>query len=410
MTFLRFDGAYNYIKEKNRCIQDMILNILATAIPLLVLQFLILPGINSRIGEEKYGLVVTLVSVFTLITSTLAGTLNNVRLLMNEQYVRAGINGDFNIILVCFSVVTSIAVVLLGKYYIGENDVAQLIGLVVITILICFDGYYSVGFRIDLNYKRILVQKILLSIGYYIGYQLFLANGEWMLVYIVGYGFELPYLLLKTRLIAEPWGRTKLFVTVVKKESILIVSSLLNGMSTYVDKLILYPIIGGVITSTYYASTLMGKGISLMTFPISGVLLSYFAKVPNANRSAIRIMNIVGWIVGLISYGFCLLLSRPILGIIYPTIADEAMLYVPINLLSAVVGVQSTLLSPVVIRYCDLKWQIFISLINGIGYIVISLILLKLYGLSGFCIGTLVTSLLKYLIYFGIYKKECNKI
>lgn len=396
-------------KGKQQYIRDIILNIVATAVPLLVLQFLVLPGVNAQIGDESYGLVVTLVGVFTLVTSTAAGTLNNVRLLMDEQYQESGICGDFNIIQGAFSLLTAVIVIIVGGLYIGRADLAELCGLALVTILICADGYYSVGFRLQINYKRILVQKILLSIGYYLGYRLFLTTDNWIWVYLMGYIVELPYVLLKTNLIREPWRKTKLFPVTAKKEGILMASSIIGGLSSHVDKLILYPLLGGVITSTYYVATLMGKGISLATFPISGVLLSYFAKVKELGKNTVKGMTIFGWTAGIFGYVFCLLVARPLLGYLYPTLVNEALVYLPVTLFGAVIGVQNTMLSPVVLKYCDTRWQIVISTVNVVGYLVIALTLLKLYGVMGFCIGGTLTALLKYFIYVGVYLKEKKK-
>lgn len=394
------------IESKKNYIQDILLNIVATSVPLLVLQFIVLPGVNEAVGDDRYGLIVTLVSVFTLITSTSAGTLNNVRLLMDEQYQEHGICGDFNVIQAVFAGLNAVLVIIVGTIYIGHFDFLQIIGLAAATVLICADGYYSVGFRLQLNYKRILVQKLLLSLGYYIGFRLFLITNYWLWIYIAGYAVELPYVLLRTDLIKESWKRTKLFVPTAKKEGILIVSSLIGGLSSYVDKLILYPILGGVVTSTYYVATLMGKGISLATFPISGVLLSYFSKIKSLSNNTVKSMSIFGWSAGILGYIVCLIIAKPLLGYLYPTLVNEAMVYLPVTLLGSVIGVQSTMLSPVVLKYCDTKWQIVISTVNVVGYLVIALFLLKLYGVMGFCIGGTITALLKYTVYFIVYCRE----
>ena len=265
--------------------------------------------------------------------------------------------------------------------------------------MICAEGYYSVGFRIQLNFKRILVQKILLSIGYFVGYQLFLQTNQWLLIYIVGYSIDLLYIFSHTLLLKEPWKKTDLLRKTLEKEFFLVVSSLIGGLATYIDRLIIYPIYGGVITSTYYAATLLGKGISLATFPIAGVLLSYFSKKKVISHSTIKYMTIFGWAAGAGGYGVCLLLSRPVLTYLYPNIVDEALLYVPVTLLSALIGVQNNIISPVVLKYCSTQWQIGISVISVLSYLIVTFYFLKLWGLMGFCAAGVVGALVKYLIY-----------
>ena len=364
------------LKNNRKYLEDIILNILANAVPLIVLQLIVLPRVNAHVGEEAYGLVVTLVSVLTFVTSTSAGSLNNVRLLLDSKYQEENVQGDFNIIQLFFSIMNALLVVTISLFYTKEWTAEVIVLLMVATILICSEGYYSVGFRLQLNYRRIFIQKIFLAVGYILGYYLFVKTGQWILIYIMGYFLDLIYVLLKTDLAKEPWRRTKLFKLSVKNESVLIVAALIGGLSSYIDRLFIYPIYGGLITTTYYVSTLLGKGISLATFPISGVLLSYFSKKKKLADGTVKMMNKFSWIAGIIGYIACIIISRPLLGRLYPAIVDDAMKYVPVTLFSAVINVQNTMMSPVVLKYSKITRQIWISLINVAGYVAISVILM----------------------------------
>ena len=398
------------IKQKRHYIEDIVLNIFATAIPLLSLQFFLLPKVNSVVGEEEYGLIVTIISVFTFITSTSAGTLNNVRLLMNMTYEEKRVSGDYNIIQLFFSILNAILVIVITIFYSPSLSAFDLILLGVVTILICADGYYSVGFRLQLDYKKILLQKIFLAVGYIIGFFVFMKTKNWIYIYIIGYLLDVAYVLWKTNLLFEPWIITYLFKETAKKETILIVSSLIGGISSYVDKLIIYPIYGGIITSTYYVASLMGKGISMLTFPISGVLLSYFSNRKQFGNNSIKFMTICGWIAGGIGYILCLLVSKPLLSILYPSIVGEAMKYVPVLLVGSVIGVQNTFLSPVVLKFCDTKWQMLISLLNVVGYLGFALLFMKLWGLMGFCIASVATTAMKYFLFIYIYRRDNGSV
>ena len=394
------------IKTKKKFLEDVFLNLLSNGVPLLVLQLIVLPGVNAGIGEEAYGLVITLVSIFTLVTSTSAGSLNNVRLLLDSTYRRENVSGDFNIIQALFSLVNVLIVLIISSIYVKVWTPIEAALLALATVLICSEGYYSVGFRLQLNYRRVLIQKLLLSIGYYIGYCLFTITKVWLLIYIVGYLLDLIYVLCMTELIKEPWRITKLFKLSVKNESVLIIAVLLGGLSSHIDRLLIYPIYGGLITSTYFVATLLGKGISLATFPISGVLLSYFSKKNRIENNTVKMMMAFSWFSGIICYICCLIISRPLLGYLYPSIVDDALHYVPITLLGAVIGVQNTILSPVILKFCRITLQIWISFFNTISYLFISALLMSFFGLMGFCISGVLVTLMKYCIYLYLYRKD----
>lgn len=401
-----FDKLISIVAQKRRYIEDTALSLLATAIPLLLLQFLFLPKINSIVGEDAYGLIVTLLGFLALLSSTLFGTLNNVRLLVENTYKQETLSGDFNILQSLFWILGSVCVFIFYVFYVPSFDILFFLYLILAFILMGAEEYYSVGFRLQLNYRRILMQKVLLSIGYAVGYILFFWGGQWIFVYIFGYLFAVIYLFVKTGLLKEPWIITKLWKVTINHEAVLVISALINNVFVYVDKMILYPIYGGIITTTYYVSTLLGKGISLATFPIAGVLLSHFSQKKSLGKNTVKSMIVIGWLAGLAGYAVCLMISRPILGYLYPTIVDEAMKYVPVTLAGAVIGVQNTMISPVVLKFCKIQRQIAISIVNLIGYIFIAMIFLKLWGLMGFCVGMGMTQLLKYIVYLYVYKLD----
>lgn len=83
--------------NKRKAIRDLVLNIIATVIPILILQVIIYPLVSKK-GSEVYGTMITVVSGVTLVCNTLGNVLNNVRLLYDEKYSKQNLVGDFNII------------------------------------------------------------------------------------------------------------------------------------------------------------------------------------------------------------------------------------------------------------------------------------------------------------------------
>ena len=68
-------------KRKKQIFRDFVTNIIAVALPIAVLQIFVFPLLAKNIGDQKYGLIVTIVSIMTLFSESFGNVLNNVRLL-----------------------------------------------------------------------------------------------------------------------------------------------------------------------------------------------------------------------------------------------------------------------------------------------------------------------------------------
>lgn len=95
-----------------KIIVDLILNTVSYAIPILALQFLILPWLAASVDSESYGLLLSLTGIVSVAGEMSCGTLANVRILMDEEYRRKGSLGNFKalyyIYLLVFSVIVAI--------------------------------------------------------------------------------------------------------------------------------------------------------------------------------------------------------------------------------------------------------------------------------------------------------------
>jgi len=396
--------------NKKKVAVNILCNYVATIVPLLVLQLFLLPKVNSILSEENYGFVLTIISLVTMVTDAAGISLNNVRLITDIDYSEENYKGDFNFIFIILVIPVSFAVLVVSAIYMGGISVVDLLGIFAMTVLFMGVRYYIVGFLIHLNYTKLMIGNLIQAVGYFIGYFIFKATLYWQWIYIVGYALNLIYIFIRTSLIREGIRRTPFFKITVKKESILLASSLLAGSITYFDKLLLYPILGGVFVSIYYVATLFGKLLTTAMNPISNIILSYFSRKKEYQRKTVKKMLLSSVIAGAIGYAICLAISRPILGYLYPNIIDDSMQYVFITLLTAVIDMQYFVLRPVILRFYNTTWQIAISSVNIVIYIGLSLIMLSICGMMGFCIGVCIASTVRFLMVFIIYLKSKTNI
>lgn len=395
--------------KKTKVIFDMILNIMATAIPTVALQLLILPYLANFMSGDEYGLVVTVLAVLNVIPSTVGNMLNNVRLLHEEEYRKIGKMGDFQILLVASETINVIIMFVVSIYYLGCNDIFSNILLIIVAVLWLGREYHIVSFRLKLSYTDIMLNNICMVIGYVIGFYLFKIFGYWQYIYIFGFITSYMYIVAKSRIFIEPFQKTDLFSRVTKDTIYLIIATILARAISYADKILLYPLLGGTMVSVYYVATVFGKVVSLAITPINSVALSYLSKINKKPDSLFKWTYTVGVGICLLGYIFAIVFSRPILKLLYPAYVNDAMKYIFVTSATIVVSVLTSLINPFVLRYFDVKWQICINGVTTIGYILISLLLLKLFGMMGFCFGALIANIIKLLVTTIIYFKTSSR-
>lgn len=388
--------------QYRRAIFDMFLNIVANAIPILVLQLVILPLLARRMLEEDYGFLVTILAVLNTVPASFGNVLNNIRLLYDKEY--SSRENDFSFILFTFEVVSACLVVLSYIYYASAIHASDIILLLAISLLWLAKEYYIVCFRLNINYKAILISNLITVVGYITGYLCYLLTDQWQWIYIFGNALPLVYIYFKSNIIKEPFARTHRFSYIYKQSIILLISGVLLKLMTYADKFIIYPILGGATVSVYYVSTLSGKIVSLLVGPVAGVMLSYLTKIKK-NDKLFYITLALGTIACVLGYGFGVLVSKPVLRIIYPTLADRALVYIYVTTGTAVTSALYSLLNPFIMEYFDLKYQIIVNSITILMYVLLSLLMLHFWGLMGFCIGTLITNVIRVVFVIFIYTR-----
>jgi O-antigen/teichoic acid export membrane protein len=395
--------------NKKKIIFDTILNIIASAIPIAMLQLIILPVIAARLGDTQYGLTITLVSLFTLFSHPFGNVLNNIRLLQNNEYERNNITGDFNVLLAASLAISTIIMVFGTIYYEGVISLVSIVLIIIISGLNLMREYLIVIFRITLNYKAILFNNVLLGVGYSVGLLLFYATEYWQLIYICGSVLSLVYITKNTNLLKEKLVKTTLFRTTTYKSVILFLSSFMKTALTSADKLLLFSLLGPTAVSIYYSSTVLGKIISMGITPISSVMLSYLARMEKVRfKSFIFIVSFAG-IVCIVGYFVCVLISKPLLSLLYPAWADESMKLIYVTTATAIFGVMSSVIHPLILRFNNVNWQMVISGTNLVVYILCGLVFYKLYGLIGFCFGLLTASIVKLLMMIIIFMFSYHK-
>ena len=372
-------------------------------VPIAVLQLLVLPYMAARLGDVNNGLALTIIGLFALSAGTFGNSLNNVRLLMQLDYEEQRLQGDFNPLLILFTAVNCIVMVIGTCWYEGGFHAISILLVVSVSVLNLLREYFSVEFRLKLNYNAVLINNLFLVAGYLLGTVLFYQTGYWQFIYLIGTGLSLLYILKKTSLHREPLKKTPLYPVTARKSVILMISAFCANALNYLDRLLLFPMLGGTAVSIYYSATLFGKIISMGITPINNVMLSYFSRIKDLKRKYFFYLLGAVTAVGSIGYVICVLISKSALHLLYPTWAAQSLQYIAVTTATAIFQMISSVLNPMVLRFRKTEWRIIINLSNIILYVGLSLVLVQLYGLMGFCIAAMLTSLLKIFALIAIY-------
>lgn len=399
------------MSEKSKIFFNIIFSFLSSVIPLVLLQLWVLPSTAMKLGNEKYGISIAIYSVLTIVASS-GNALNNVRLIDQKEYKEKNLVGDFNLLLFFTEIVGTIITTISVLQYEGYGINLHLFLVLLTSVLMLMRSYLIVSYCIELNYFSLFINNLILAVGYFVGYFFMNDSDYWELIYVIGNLFGIIHLYFTTDLLREGIRRTKLFNKVTYQYVICLISSILSNVLNYIDKILIYPILGGTAVSIYYVSTLIGKIILMGISPINSVLLSYMSKLSYLKKRVFYLSVFLSIMMGGMGYIVCILLSRPCLVWLYPDLADQALKYIKIVTLTAVVMAYISLLSPLLLKFCNINWQIVISFVSLISYVVIVAYMAKMYGLYGFAIGGLLANIIKLALMFVIYivnSKETKK-
>lgn len=388
---------------KKKIFKDILINIISSAIPIVILQLIIMPYISGSVSSDNFGLIITFISLLNIVPATIGNTLNNIRLISNLEYREKGYIGDFNVIL-CFGGILNLIFMTAGICYFDGSFKAINLSLIIIAATIqMINNYFIVAFRIKLNFVHILLNNLILSIGHLIGTWLFMITSLWQLIYICGYLFSLIFIFTKTDIWKEPFNKTPFFINTSKETVFLLLANILNRLLNYSDKLIIYPLIGGTFVAIYYVATFFTKIVSLVITPINGVALSYLSKIKNTQQNLFKYTFLGGSVFCFLGYIICIVISRPVLSIIYPQYVDEAMSFIYLTSATTAIMVLNSIVVPFVLKYCKMKWQMVINGVTLFMYLTMALLLYKSYGLMGFCIASLVSRIIQLAVSLFIY-------
>ena len=386
-------------RNRQKFLIDIVLNIISSTLPLLVLQFFILPITARIIESNSYGMMLTMIGFINIGMGVFGSSLNNTRLL--EVSSSSDSRGNFNVLLSISMLINHVILFLIIELYSFSISTTGKFLYFSSSFFIILTTYLSVEYRINLSYIKILIKSVFQTIGFLLGAFIVIQRfGDWHWIYFLGYGLEFLYVLFTTKLLFEPYVINIQFNKIFKRYIILILSTSIGSFLVYYDRIIIYPLFGGTVLAIYYASTIVGKTVSMISSPLTSVLISYTAKISHIPRKRYIIYSFSAGFTCCIGYFFCRLISNPLILLLYPDYLIPAQKFIPITIMISMLEVYYSFIWPIIFRFGKTFYPLIIASIKAIIYISFSILLVKTYNVMAICYAGFISSLFQASIIF----------
>lgn len=388
--------------KKIGILKDFALRMSSSVLTTIANQIILLP-VLAACFPGTYGSILTIIGVKNVISGTLGNSLFSTRLIMESEYQGKCKTGDFNILISVAAFVTAIAMfVSLGFF----NDLGIVTKILMIPIAVIFtlNAYFTVWYTVKLQFTKGLIHSTVVSLGTLIGVVLVGLTKIWPLAYLSTGMAGLIFVTTKTGIIKEGFHLTGLLKKTSLKWVILLVTTLLANIVTYLDRLLLYPLLGDEAVSTFSVATYFGKALSIVAMPIASVMLGYYAQ--RNYEMTLRRFWFINLVCGLLLAIFTvvqLLLGELVTGWLFPKQITSAAPYIFIgNLATSIVAIIQIVQSATM-KYAETYWQIVIQICYLLVYFIVGILWSKLYGIMGFCMASLLTNTIRlfFLLYIG---------
>lgn len=398
-----------FMKKRNIKL-DFVLNIVASLLSTGTMQLLIYPRLAVKLSGEEYGLLLTVMGWVNVITLSLGNNLCNLRLLKDRSYDDK-FKGEFNVLLLIALAISAIVTTVLGIVY--EYNWLIILLLILATLLTVMRTYFTAEFKINIDYVNILIENLIVALGYGIGAFLLLEFLPWPLVFAFANFVGLVYIFFKTKIVKEKMCISTTFKATLFSFIALILSGLIGNLTTYLDRFIIYPILGGAAVSVYATAVYFAKTFNLILAPITSVLLSYLTQGKIKLNS--KMFLTINFVIALMS-GFFVLISITlgdfVLSFLYPQFIVDAREFELLGSIAILVGTASSFLNVIILFLAKTYWQTILSAIKIVIYLVFGYIFTKCFGVLGMLLAVLITNSAIYMISFILsicFIKRCNQ-
>lgn len=385
-----------WLKKYRVFIGDVSLNVISNIAVIGMIQLCIFPVLSRSMNTAEFGVIIALYGFSNMLVGALGDSLSNMRLLYNDKIKE---KGNFTSLLLLVLMITILVSFLLNIIYGKEMTFLENFLIILFTLLGAVRAYTYSYFRVLLEYQKIVYANFFLIIGYILGLLMAFYTNVWSLVFLFGELFACLYIVKETPILKEKPKITHSFKLLLNEYKSLATSRTISTSLNYLDRFLITPILGAQNLSIYYSVSVVSKMISLVMTPTTNVFLSYLNKFQtNKLKKVILLTNIVTIIILMPMYAFINWVSPYIIGILYPQFSDYSEPYIWIVTLASCFLILGNIINPFLLKYCKMKYQMYIQVIYGVTYLSTAILMSNKFGLIGFCISSALSLFIKWVL------------
>lgn len=377
-------------------IKDITVNILANIIPIVIMQLILIPVFSSNNNSEDFGGFLVILTLVNILSTILGNTLNNIRLInKHEDDIKEYTYINTLLILIIANIIFT--TMFLFVWGVKFNDIL-LINLWGSCLLI--RSYAFVYLRLELKYLVILyinlISAIILSLGSLL---IFYNLVNIYLVLFVSEAFIVLSMILNSKGYFKEFKIKFINREKIKNYNSLMGSNIILNLLNYSDRILIGLVLGTRYVPLFFIATIVGKLSNLVINPMVTVLLSY--EVDNKNtysrKKYIRIFFIT-IILSIILSVIISLISYMVIKILYPNYLDDVKDLIFLSNLGVILLSTTAILQMKIIANSKFNLNFKINIISLVVLSIVGYILMEFYGILGFSIALVLTSLIKHLV------------
>ena len=382
--------------DNKQKIKDLSLNIGAILVLNVVIQFILYPFIQRKIGNEAYGVALSLLSLVS-ITANSVGSAANYSRVINERDLKPA-NGDYNLF-VLFGGLLSAAIGLGYLFTLGILTPLQGILFSLLMLATAFRYYSDVEFKLKGTFFRFFLLYFFVALGYVLGLLVYRFTDNWMTAILTGEVLGILFAIFASSIYRRTFTPSKKIGAVWRSLCFMTSSAVFENLSMNADRLILLAMEGGEAVSVYYTASIFGKVAALLTAPLNSVIISYLVRYDKPlTKKLWSLFAVCGAVIGACLLGGCLLGSYIIVPFLYPDIIHLAKPFFFPAIAGQVFYFVSGVLLVILLRFRGERMQFFFNLGYAIGFFASVILGTHFFGLVGFVWFSLLANALRLLV------------
>ena len=363
---------------------DMILNMVGFGIYVVSQKIILLPIIAKQVNDNVYTSLTLFMSILNIFCNVTGGELGNVRLIKNNDYKDKKVIGDFSRILL----VLSLLIIVIGSpILICLKYEYKYILFFILKILMSNIRLYATNFyRLEKKFVKVIIQNLIYLIGIILGLFVFNYIHEIYIVLFIPELISIIYALFNCDLIKMGLNKTTEIKSTIKKYIGLGTISLLNNIMNYCDSILIYPILGAQQVAVYYAVNSVSNITSLLTNPMSSVILSWISNAKDEKKNKIfKITLSINIPLIIIVTLITIPLTYLSMFVLYKQYLSGITILVILISISTAFGTAGAFTKTILIKYTKTANLVGIYIMYFIVLSILGIILSKIYSLIRIC-------------------------